>query len=163
MFSKNPATCLSHLKETWPKDGILRVEIVKQDSSKNGQPNNFDDSPKVPLTNDANFETHENDDKIYTNETYFDPDHVFNLNNLETEPISSSFIAEYVKIYIKKHFELQLIVINYFIREPDIWANNSEENISTHEEESVDKTVAAQAANEFYSWTDTSIKKNIVI
>lgn len=28
-FSQAPATCLEHLKDDWPKDGILRVEILK--------------------------------------------------------------------------------------------------------------------------------------
>ncbi|XP_025830234.1 membralin [Agrilus planipennis] len=28
-FSKSPATCLDHVKETWPRDGILRVEIIR--------------------------------------------------------------------------------------------------------------------------------------
>lgn len=29
VFSKTPSTCLLHVKDTWPRDGILRVEIVK--------------------------------------------------------------------------------------------------------------------------------------
>lgn len=28
-FSKTPSTCLDSVKDTWPKDGILRVEIVR--------------------------------------------------------------------------------------------------------------------------------------
>lgn len=28
-FSRAPTTCLEHVKETWPRDGILRVEIVR--------------------------------------------------------------------------------------------------------------------------------------
>lgn len=28
-FSKTPSTCLQHVKDTWPRDGILRVEIVR--------------------------------------------------------------------------------------------------------------------------------------
>ncbi|VEN57114.1 unnamed protein product, partial [Callosobruchus maculatus] len=28
-FSRTPSTCLMHVKDTWPRDGILRVEIVK--------------------------------------------------------------------------------------------------------------------------------------
>ncbi|KAG5888806.1 hypothetical protein JTB14_032719 [Gonioctena quinquepunctata] len=28
-FSRSPSTCLAHVKETWPRDGILRVEIVR--------------------------------------------------------------------------------------------------------------------------------------
>lgn len=31
-FSKTPTTCLEHVKETWPRDGILRVEIIKNPS-----------------------------------------------------------------------------------------------------------------------------------
>lgn len=29
IFSRTPTTCLNHVKDTWPRDGILRVEIVK--------------------------------------------------------------------------------------------------------------------------------------
>lgn len=29
VFSKTPSLCLQHVKDTWPRDGILRVEIVK--------------------------------------------------------------------------------------------------------------------------------------
>lgn len=28
-FSRTPTTCLEHVKDTWPRDGILRVEIVR--------------------------------------------------------------------------------------------------------------------------------------
>jgi Tumour-associated protein len=28
-FSQTPATCLDHVKADWPRDGILRVEILK--------------------------------------------------------------------------------------------------------------------------------------
>lgn len=28
-FSRTPTTCLLHVKDTWPRDGILRVEIVR--------------------------------------------------------------------------------------------------------------------------------------
>jgi len=31
-FSHKPATCLDHVKKIWPKDGVLRVEIVKNSS-----------------------------------------------------------------------------------------------------------------------------------
>lgn len=28
-FTKSPVTCLDHVKDTWPRDGILRVEILR--------------------------------------------------------------------------------------------------------------------------------------
>lgn len=28
-FSRTPTTCLQHVKDSWPRDGILRVEIVR--------------------------------------------------------------------------------------------------------------------------------------
>lgn len=28
-FSKTPTTCLEHVKDSWPRDGILRVEILR--------------------------------------------------------------------------------------------------------------------------------------
>lgn len=28
-FSRTPTTCLQHVKDTWPRNGILRVEIVR--------------------------------------------------------------------------------------------------------------------------------------
>lgn len=31
-FSRSPTTCLDHVKYTWPRDGILRVEILKNPS-----------------------------------------------------------------------------------------------------------------------------------
>ena len=30
IFSRTPATCLDHVRDTWPRDGILRVEVVKE-------------------------------------------------------------------------------------------------------------------------------------
>ena len=33
MFSKQPATCLKDIEDTWPRDGVLRVEIVYNASS----------------------------------------------------------------------------------------------------------------------------------
>lgn len=29
VFSRTPSTCLLHVQDTWPRDGILRVEIVR--------------------------------------------------------------------------------------------------------------------------------------
>lgn len=29
MFSRAPTTCLNHVKDSWPRDGILRVEILR--------------------------------------------------------------------------------------------------------------------------------------
>ncbi|XP_075216350.1 membralin isoform X3 [Lycorma delicatula] len=29
VFSRSPTTCLEHVRDTWPRDGILRVEIVR--------------------------------------------------------------------------------------------------------------------------------------
>lgn len=31
-FSRTPTTCLNHVKDSWPRDGILRVEILKNPS-----------------------------------------------------------------------------------------------------------------------------------
>lgn len=28
-FSRMPANCLDHVKDAWPRDGILRVEIIR--------------------------------------------------------------------------------------------------------------------------------------
>lgn len=28
-FSRTPTTCLNHVKDSWPRDGILRVEILR--------------------------------------------------------------------------------------------------------------------------------------
>lgn len=32
-FSQTPTTCLEHVKNDWPRDGILRVEIIRQNPS----------------------------------------------------------------------------------------------------------------------------------
>lgn len=32
-FSRTPTTCLDHIKSSWPRDGILRVEILKNPSA----------------------------------------------------------------------------------------------------------------------------------
>ena len=29
-FARHPVKCLEEVKETWPRDGILRVEIMKE-------------------------------------------------------------------------------------------------------------------------------------
>lgn len=31
-FSRTPTTCLDHVKDSWPRDGILRVEILRNPS-----------------------------------------------------------------------------------------------------------------------------------
>lgn len=30
VFSHGPITCLQHVKDTWPREGILRVEITTE-------------------------------------------------------------------------------------------------------------------------------------
>lgn len=32
-FSRTPTTCLNHVKDSWPRDGILRVEILTNPSA----------------------------------------------------------------------------------------------------------------------------------
>lgn len=32
VFSRTPTTCLNHVKDSWPRDGILRVEILRNPS-----------------------------------------------------------------------------------------------------------------------------------
>lgn len=29
MFSRSPTNCLEHIRDDWPRDGILRVEILR--------------------------------------------------------------------------------------------------------------------------------------
>lgn len=31
-FSRTPTTCLEHVRDSWPRDGILRVEILRGES-----------------------------------------------------------------------------------------------------------------------------------
>lgn len=31
-FSRTPTTCLEHVRDSWPRDGILRVEILRGDT-----------------------------------------------------------------------------------------------------------------------------------
>lgn len=31
-FSRTPTMCLEHVRDSWPRDGILRVEILRGDS-----------------------------------------------------------------------------------------------------------------------------------
>lgn len=47
-FSQRPATCLDHVKDTWPRDGILRVEILQ---AKKNLP--FHDSPSNLVENSS--------------------------------------------------------------------------------------------------------------
>lgn len=35
-FSRTPTTCLNHVKDSWPRDGILRVEILRNPSQDYG-------------------------------------------------------------------------------------------------------------------------------
>ena len=29
IFSRTPITCLDHIKDVWPRDGILRIDIIR--------------------------------------------------------------------------------------------------------------------------------------
>lgn len=39
VFSRSPTTCLEHVRDTWPRDGILRVEIVRTSADNTAGPN----------------------------------------------------------------------------------------------------------------------------
>lgn len=46
VFSRSPSNCLAHVREDWPRDGILRVEILRpgtiQGSGSNGLPGSIE-------------------------------------------------------------------------------------------------------------------------
>ena len=46
VFARRPVQCLGHVKETWPRDGILRVEVIRD----------FQEDPNVPYTVDDSYE-----------------------------------------------------------------------------------------------------------
>uniref|UniRef100_A0A336M7J1 CSON011523 protein n=1 Tax=Culicoides sonorensis TaxID=179676 RepID=A0A336M7J1_CULSO len=53
-FSQTPATCLDHIKNDWPRDGILRVEILRnsQSSKPNKDPTTIE--PELTLLRNSN-------------------------------------------------------------------------------------------------------------
>ena len=34
VFSRTPITCLDHIKDVWPRDGILRIDIMRGSQGK---------------------------------------------------------------------------------------------------------------------------------
>jgi Tumour-associated protein len=46
-FSQTPATCLDHVKADWPRDGILRVEIIKDGVSVKQTPAQSDEDMDI--------------------------------------------------------------------------------------------------------------------
>lgn len=70
-FSQTPATCLDHIKNDWPRDGILRVEILRNSQSGKAATNDLtilrnkgglvsiDPSTTLPHEQNGYQETHE--------------------------------------------------------------------------------------------------------
>ena len=46
VFARRPVECLGHIKESWPRDGILRVEVIRD----------FEEDPNHPYTVDDSYE-----------------------------------------------------------------------------------------------------------
>ncbi|KAB0803445.1 hypothetical protein PPYR_00415 [Photinus pyralis] len=56
-FTKTPVTCLDHIKHTWPKDGILRVEIVRNPGQDYSIEKSYAKEQKLKHEKDEDFTT----------------------------------------------------------------------------------------------------------
>lgn len=59
VFARTPMNCLAHVQETWPRDGILRVEIVKNASEGYSIINSYEkeySDMNVPLSSGNSYE-----------------------------------------------------------------------------------------------------------
>ncbi len=55
-FARNPVHCLEEVKETWPRDGILRVEIVKNPQADYGIEQSYEKERRLQIRNRAKDE-----------------------------------------------------------------------------------------------------------
>lgn len=73
VFSRSPATCLDGVKSTWPRDGVLRVEILRSRDQLRPHKLDKDESALKDV-----IQTEENvDSELFNNSTLFDPQAVF--------------------------------------------------------------------------------------
>ncbi|KAF5280289.1 hypothetical protein FQR65_LT03098 [Abscondita terminalis] len=54
-FTKAPVTCLDHIKNTWPRDGILRVEIVRNPGQDYSIEKSYAKEQKLKLDKEEDF------------------------------------------------------------------------------------------------------------
>lgn len=79
-FSRNPATCLDSMKDKWPKDGVLRVEVLRSGAHHYYQDEeDADDPPPIPIPPRSALEPGEDDQEsiAHWNETLTDADNAF--------------------------------------------------------------------------------------
>ena len=49
VFARNPVHCLEHVKDTWPRDGILRVEIMREAPEGYGVAQSYEKERKIQM------------------------------------------------------------------------------------------------------------------
>ncbi|CAO1342942.1 unnamed protein product [Diamesa serratosioi] len=136
-FSQTPATCLEHIKSDWPRDGILRVEILRpgdkmtqrddtEGSSdemtilRNTQNGLLSIDPSTTLPheepNDPNYNFIKN--KIAPNHVLSDSN--MSLNNEENTKLLGEYATEYQQNFSEDLSELSSEINSVFNSESDV-------------------------------------------
>ncbi|KAF5283835.1 hypothetical protein FQA39_LY04655 [Lamprigera yunnana] len=90
-FTKAPVTCLDHIKDTWPRDGILRVEILRNAGHDYSIEKSYAKERKLK---------HDKEEDFITMLGFVVRDGIVNIepssvdNNKETEPLDRASINE---------------------------------------------------------------------
>ena len=144
VFNRNPINCLASIQDKWPRDGILRVEIVHNASSFYIM--SYDLPPVSPTHNDqtdytVNYSLKESYEKEYSNSmldlfsSYINTEEIkYSANNeipSSTEPDTSSHQSNEPPIVSKDIIEIEsLLDLNDSIV-PVLSATNTNESSTT--------------------------------
>lgn len=117
VFSRTPINCLQHIQKEWPRDGILRVEIVRNVSENYTIMNSYEKEYSdfsahffEGLLDETNSELDENKDKYIEEDIPDDyPSHSFVKNVTEVERN-----GEKIKFYRMVPINVSTLVCSFF-------------------------------------------------
>ena len=66
VFSRTPITCLDHIKDVWPRDGILRIDIMRGSQSKNQDSSSSSSSSSYTL-----YHSYAKEQRIHQRELHY--------------------------------------------------------------------------------------------
>lgn len=95
IFSRTPTTCLNHVKDSWPRDGILRVEIVKNAGQDYNLEQNYIKEEKLKSDSDEVNNYFMSGDGFLS----IDPS-IVQENKKTTKPLEDKYKGKFCFIYI---------------------------------------------------------------
>lgn len=155
IFSRTPSTCLEHVRSTWPRDGILRVEIVK------GAGSNTDFS-NVNLFNDVPEDDDESDTGNENSFINLEPSSVDQVQKMKVKGILKNSTPFEENLMSTENIDLNNS--NSIFQSKNFKLNDNHYRLvkkSTQPEFNLNQTLATKRNDQAFSEVEAPLKDNV--